>query len=235
MNEEGIESLHNLDLNRFYKVYITLHEMLADRKFEPEEPFLSKSEWISQYLGFLADLEDSNNEINVFDIIDNMSLVFKNKNKKMLVYFHPLDSKLCQDDIIYVHTTMKKKTCKHLIIVANNKATPKVSTVLGILGNNTQLFSEDELLYNVTKHQLVPKHRRVNKEEREIILNSYAKCPNGDIRTDLLPAMFSCDIVARWYNYKIDDIIEIKRLRPDGFYDLSYRIITPPITEKDKK
>jgi len=233
MTDPGLELFYNLDLNRFYKIYTTIHEMLDVRGYTPIFPFLDKQQWIGQYLGFLAEIEDECNDFNIFNIVDNMSLIFKKGNKQLLVYFYPLDSKLCQNDMNYIHNMMTEKNTQHLIIVSSNKATPKVASVIGILGHNAQLFSEDELVYNVTKHQLVPKHTCTSPEERTVILNHFAKNKNGEIRADLLPAMFSCDIIARFYNFKIDDLIRIERARSDGFFDISYRIVTTPITEKD--
>ncbi len=232
---DAAESLHNLDLNRFYRIYNTVYEMLADRGYKPLEAQLSKRKWVSRYLGYLAELEDDSNELDVFGIIDNMALLFKRGKKQLLVYFHPLDSKLCQNDMNYIHNLMSEKKAQHLVIVANNKATPKVSSVLGILGHNAQLFNEAELVFNVTKHQLVPKHVCVTGEERESILKTYATLPDGKQHIDLLPGMFTCDAVAKYYNYKVDDLIRIERPRKDGFVDISYRVVIYPITEKDRK
>ena len=232
---DAIDSLHNLDLNRFYRIYMTIHEMLDDRGYEPLETPMKKNTWISRYLGYLSELEDNSNDVDVFTVIDNMSLLFKRGKKQLLVYFHPLDSKIAQSDMNYVHNLMSKKKAQHLIIVANNRATPKVSSVLGILGHHAQLFSDDELVFNVTRHQLVPKHICVTGEEREKVIKNYAMLPDGKIHLDLLPAMFTSDAVAKYYNFKIDDLIRIERPRKDGFIDLSYRVVTPPITERDKK
>ena len=236
MSEAAADSLHSLNLNRLYKIYTTILEMLGDRGYTPiEEVSLSKHEWISRYLGFLAELEDDSNELDAFGVIDKMTLIFKRNNKQLLVYFHPLDSKLCQSDMSYIRSLMSEKKAQHLVLVVNNKATPKVSSVLEILGHNAQLFSEEELMFNVTRHQLVPKHTLVTGDEREQILSTYATLPDGKQHLDLLPGMFTNDAIVRYYNYKVDDLICIERPRNDGFVDLSYRIVIHPITEKDKK
>jgi len=225
---------HNIDLNRFYKIYTTLHEMLEDRGYTPESPFLNKKMWVSRYLGYLAELEDPDSNTDVFTIIDKMCLIFIKNGKKLLVYFHPLDSKLCQNDMNYIHNMMKEKNTLNLIIIVNNNATPKVASVLGILGSRAQLFSEDELVFNKTRHQLVPKHSLASPEERDCILKTYATLKDGKQHLEILPGMLSNDAIAKYYNFKVDDLIRIERPRKDGFFDLTYRIITPPMTEKEK-
>ncbi len=233
MSEAAAESLHNLNCNQFYRIYNTVHEMLCDRGYEAVQAQLSKRKWISRYLGYLAELE--NDSMDVFEIIDSMTLLFTCGKKQLLVYFHPLDSKLCQSDMNYIHNLMSERQAQRLVIVANNKATPKVASVLGILGHDAQLFSEKELVSNSTWHQLVPEHICVVGEERERILKTFATLSDRKQHLDLFPGLFSCDAIARYYNFKVDDLIRINRPRKDGFIDIEYRIVIHPITEKDKK
>jgi len=233
--DPAVESIYNLDLKRFYRIYRNVHHMLFDRGYKPTSKMLNEKQLISKYLGYLAELEDPDCELDVFGLIDNMALIFSKNGKQMLVYFHPLDSKLCQKDMNYIHTMMKEKNTHHLIIVANNNATPKVANVLGILGNRAQLFSEDELIFNVTKHQMVPRHSLASPEERKSILEMYTILEDGKQHLELIPGIFTVDPIVKYFNFKADDLIRIERPRKDGFFDLSYRIVTHPMTEKDCK
>ena len=237
MSEDfAAESLHNLDLGRAYRIYNTVHEMMHDRGYLPVKPKLKKDAWISRYLGYLAEIEDEASKMSVFDIIDNMTLLFKYATKltrKLLVYFHPLDAKLCQNDMNYIHKLMAQKEAQHLIIVANNNATPKVTNVIEILGNRAQLFSENELVFNITKHQLVPPHMRVSEEEKQALLNAYTILQDGKQHPGLIPGIFTTDPVIRYYNFEAGDLIKILRPRRDGFTDLTFRIVTYPLSDKD--
>lgn len=226
------DCLINLNLNKYYKIYKNAHDMLENRGFKPLENFLTKKEWVSRYLGYLAELEDVSEETTAFDILDKLVLIFLKEKKRLLVYFHPFDSKLAQRDINSIHYLMKEKNTQHLIIVANNKATPKVSNVLKLLGHSAQLFSEEELLFNVTKCQLVPKHILVTGEERDMVLKKYGTLEDGKIHPDIFPAIFVTDPIIKYYNYNIDDLIRIERPRIDGFYDITYRIVTNPIIDE---
>lgn len=232
---DAAQTLHDLDLIRYFRIYTTIHEMLEDRGYTPLESMLTKKAWVSRYLGFLAELEDDENDTDSFTVIDNMTLLFKKNKKQLLVYFHPFDSKLSQNDMSYVRSLMTKKNAQHLVLVVNKNATHKVSNVLEILGHNAQIFSEEELLLNVTRHQLVPKHILVTGQDRDDILKMFITLPDGKQHMDLLPGMFTNDPIVKYYNFKVDDLIRIERPRNDGYFDLSYRIVIYPITEKDKK
>lgn len=203
--------------------------MMSARGFKPEIKKMSKDEFESRHIGFLSELEDK----DVFSILDQMVIFFKKKKKRILVYFYPLDTKLCQSDM----TAIQQQSNKHksaLIIIAKNKPTPKVSSVLNILGTEAQFFEEKELEINITKHQLVPEHRLLSPDEREEIIRIYTTLPDKKQYPYLLPRMFSTYPVAKFYGLAVGDVVEVQRPRPDGFYDLSYRIVVPPITEKDK-
>jgi DNA-directed RNA polymerases I, II, and III subunit RPABC1 len=231
---DAVNCFHNLDVVRYYRIYTVVHEMLYDRGFKPTEQVLDKHEWVSKYIGLLAELEENPSDEELFSVIDKLSLLFKKGNKQLLVYFYPLDSKLCQNDMNYIHNMMGEKNATHLIIVANNKATPKVEGILGILGHNAQLFNEEELVFNITKHQLVPTHSLTSSEERDKIIKAFATSSDGKVHLDILPAIFTSDPVCKYYNFKLDDIIKIERSRKDGFTDISYRVVTYPISDKDK-
>ncbi len=224
------ESLHNLDLNRAYRIYSTVYEMMKDRGYDPLQPKLDKKKWISRYLGYLAEIED---HTSVFTIIDKMTLMFGMKKQRLLVYFHPLDSKLCQNDMNYIHKLMTEKKVHRLVIVANNNATPKVSSVLGILGHHAQLFRETELVFNVTKHQLVPIHERVSEKEKKTILDEYSVLPDGKQHPELFPGIFTTDPIVKYHNFEAGDLIKVYRPRKDGFVDITFRIVTYPMTDKD--
>lgn len=225
------DTLHNLDLNRYYKIYKTLHEMLHDRGYKPVKKFLNKKDWISKYIGYLAEMEDPDNQLDAFSVIDKMALIFCRDKKRLLVYFHPFDSKIAQKDMDCIQNLMAERNAQYLIIVSNNKATPKVASVLGIHGNDAQLFTETDLIPNITKHQLVPKHIRVDNDERSEILNSYAKQPDGKIHLNLLPGLSVNDPISVYYNFKVGDLIRIERPRRDGYFDITYRIVTEPIND----
>ena len=77
-----------------------------------------------------------------------------------------------------------------------------------------ELFDHKELMYNITKHVLVPLHRLLTfeNEEKEIIFKEKFK---------KICTIQKTDPVAKFYNFKKGDIIEVKR--QNGY--VAYRIV----------
>lgn len=171
------------------------------------------------------------------EIADELRIYFMNGEKRAMVYFFPLDVKLSQANMEYVHSLVTRDNVHTLVIIAKKQPTPKVSGVLGIMGSNAQIFLEHEMYINPTKHQLVPPHILVSDpDERTRILEFYSKSPkDGKARMELFPALFTNDPVAKYYGFKPDDLVEIRRPRRDGYYNISYRVVTHPVTDNDKK
>lgn len=240
--------LQNLDINRYYRIYENVHRMMCDREFSPLEPKLEKSKYISLFIGLLAQVLDPDDPMDEFGLIDELIILFEKQNKLLMVYFHPFDSKLAQKDITGIYNILNEKGAQQLVIIAN-ASTPKVSNVLSILGNggqqsigesesiyNVQIFTENEMIYNVTDHQLVPKHIKASPEEKEHILDKYTKSEDGKLHPEWLPGIYTTDAIVRYYNFEIDDLIRIERPRKDGEIDITYRIVTVPMAdEKDKR
>jgi len=68
------------------------------------------------------------------------------------------------------------------------------------------------LLYNITKHRLVPKHRCLSVYETATFKRKYGV---------KIPVLLQTDAVVKFYNFKPNDIIEITRA--DGI--VMYRIV----------
>ena len=75
-----------------------------------------------------------------------------------------------------------------------------------ILHKNLQLFYLKNLVVNVTKHVLVPKHIKISKEEEDVILKRFNIKKKNE-----LPIIKSDDAICQYYNFKSGDIIKILR------------------------
>jgi len=80
------------------------------------------------------------------------------------------------------------------------------------------------LFVNVTRHKLVPPHRRLTDQEQSSLLARY-HCP-----TDKLPVIYVTDPVCRYYDFPVGAIIEI--LRPDPHYRCV--VLAPPASNYEK-
>ena len=75
-----------------------------------------------------------------------------------------------------------------------------------------ELFSLDNLQYNITKHRYVRPHIKLTKSEQEEFRQKMG--------TDI-PLLLKTDPICRFYNFEKGDIIKI--IRKDNF--ISYRIV----------
>ena len=78
-----------------------------------------------------------------------------------------------------------------------------------------ELFQEEELQYNITKHYLVPKHELSYPKGTKISKDF------KDKYGDKFPVLLKTDPVARFYGYNKGDIIKITR---KGGY-VTYRFV----------
>lgn len=82
------------------------------------------------------------------------------------------------------------------------------------------MFSFDELLYNVTKHILVPQHIPLTINEKNDLLKKYT------IVSNQLPKILKSDPVARYYGMKKGDVFKIVRDSETAGKYVTYRIVS---------
>jgi DNA-directed RNA polymerase subunit H (RpoH/RPB5) len=69
-----------------------------------------------------------------------------------------------------------------------------------------QVFLKSELMYNPSKHELVPKHEKLTESEAKQVMDKY------NIRTkSQLPSILKTDVMARWLGLRPGDIVKITR------------------------
>lgn len=112
-----------------------------------------------------------------------------------------------------------------IILIFNNDllTTPSI-TQLNIIdkllqkeGGMLQYFQIKELLFNPTKHQYVPPHRKLSKDESTKIMDKYL------VKKLQLPIILHTDVIAKWLGLKQGDIVEIIRYNENSGKCYYYR------------
>jgi DNA-directed RNA polymerase I, II, and III subunit RPABC1 len=110
--------------------------------------------------------------------------------------------KIVNSYIAYINA----RKLKHVLIIHQGKITSRVKDTISnyqILKKiKIEVFTQNELKFNITKHRLVPKHEVMTKEESKEFKLKYGNKFNSILVTDP---------VSRFYGYEKGDIVKIYR------------------------
>lgn len=142
----------------------------------------------------------------IIDRDEERILALKPDSDHMCVFVTP-SNKFNVETIQEYISMMKKMDLKHSIIVNRDNATPIAKKIIDESPDlNLELFSVDELQYNITKHYLVPKHELAYKKGT-VEYNDFKK----KYMSDNFPVLLKSDPIARFYAFEKGDIIKITR------------------------
>lgn len=146
-------------------------------------------------------------EARGYSIIKSTSDEIYGTNGNKNVYLKILDnSKLNIEIIKHYYGYCVNNNIQHFIIIYEDVMTPSVKKVLQKMNITIEIFQKKELIYNITKHDLVPKHEKIDSKDDDL-----AK----------YPTIKKTDPVSRFYHFQVGDLIKITR--KDG--SLYYRVV----------
>ena len=190
--------MSNLNINIFSKVYKHTLEMLTDRKYimDKYSSNISNDDLLKEY-----------NENKCKMVIN------KNKKDKVSIYF--FNNKLGLNELKDLFVKLKEENVNHVIIITKEKLTSYAKKEMKKLGKNMEkeIFYFNNLVFNITKHELVPKHELLTQKETELFIKNIGK---------KIPQIKITDKVCRYYNGKVDQIFKIYRKN-----EIYYRIVAP--------
>lgn len=141
-------------------------------------------------------------------------IALKPNNKKIYVFFKIIE-KLNVSEMHNYISILQENKIEHGLLIFEGSPTSTVKNVINNtppIGVNIELFTADDLQFNITKHRLVPKHIKLSKEEAKEFKEKYGVN---------IPKLLRIDPVCRFYDFSSGDIIKI--IRKDGF--ISFRIV----------
>ena len=73
-------------------------------------------------------------------------------------------------------------------------------------------------MYNPTKHELVPKHEKMNNEDVKVLMENLKLKAKTQ-----LPFIQKTDVIARWLGIQSGDVVKITRYSPTSGKSYYYR------------
>ena len=107
-----------------------------------------------------------------------------------------------------------------VIIITQDKPTPQIAKEL--LNDEFKLyevFLTKMLMFNITHHELVPKHTILTEDESKKVIDNF------DATKSQLPKLLPTDPVAKYYGMKTGTVCQIVRNSPMTGESIYYRIV----------
>ena len=150
------------------------------------------------------------------NISQSQSIITAIKPDKQTIYVFPEIIEKLNNEEIHSHISqLQEADVKHGILIYEGTPTPAVKSVIQNLPNldiNIELFHADDLQFNITKHELVPKHELLSPTETKEFKHKYGSN---------IPTLLRSDAISRFFDFHKGDIIKITR--KSGA--ISYRIV----------
>lgn len=200
------------NLSKLFRIRRTVCEMLYDRGYLVTESELSMTK--DEFIRHFGD--DPKHE-------DLTMLKHKKSGPADEIYvFFPAEEKLgvkqLKDSFF---KRMKEENVYRAIIVLQKPLTSFARNTVAQMAPKyiMEIFQEGELLVNVTKHELVPKHHPLSDEEKKTLLERYT------VKESQLPRMQKSDPVARYLGLTRGQVVQITRISETAGKYINYRLV----------
>lgn len=196
------------DKKNLYKIRQTILEMISDRGISiPQHDIISFEEFEIKY---------SNKNLDIF-ISDSIV------NKHIYVYFHNDIKNFSKNDL---KNLMQKLMLQYenkeisILLLLKDKENSAISKELTKdVYKNVEIFLKNNMIFNITYHELQPKFYLLNKDEEMEVLEKY------NTTKGKLPKISKNDPISKYYGAKSDQIFKIIRKSPEvGEYPY-YRLV----------
>lgn len=193
--------------NKLFKIRKTVLEMLEDRKYiVPKSEYIDFDEFCIKY-----------NSKNIDIFIDNGT----NNLGKLYVYFHnkTLTKVELKNKINKLIEQYKDENLKLIILLKDKSTGTILKEVAKDEYKNVEIFLNKNMIFNITHHQLVPKHIILTDEEVNELLEKYSTTLHK------LPKILKSDPIAKYYGMKPNQVCKIIRKSPEVGNYLYYRLV----------
>ncbi|XP_009763625.1 DNA-directed RNA polymerase V subunit 5A-like [Nicotiana tabacum] len=183
-----------VESHRYFLARRTVLEMLKDRGFAiPNSEIESTLEEFREKFGQKPDIERLRiSSMHRNDLSNKVLVIFCGPNA---VKVNVIRSILTQ--------IMNKESLSRLLLIIQKPMTAPAMKAVELLPFKVEIFQITDLLVNITKHVLKPKHELLNNEEKEKLLKKY------NLEEKQLPRMSQKDAIARYYGLEKGQVVKV--------------------------
>lgn len=199
------------------RVRTTILEMLQDRGYNTEEfPLnIDDEEMLNRYRNETLDLL-----IPMYD--ESHSMYVKFYTVRQYAEQKSFGKKELQTTVDEIREQYPDKDIHFIILLHQEPTTPAKKALKADMERykHVEVYPINRFVFNITKHCLVPHHRKMSAEEITVLLDKY-HCTRGQ-----LPKMLSSDPISQYYHFQTGDVIEIIRFgNPSTGRYKTYRLV----------
>ncbi|OKL56021.1 DNA-directed RNA polymerases I, II, and III subunit RPABC1 [Talaromyces atroroseus] len=216
---------------RLWRIWKTVHEMLADRGYEmsDEELNITYDDFRSKYTDSLGGPDRSKMTIAAIPS-ESMRAKYTPLKKRasdpdpvpdcgqIYVQFCPDTSAVGAKQVRAFNHTVDEGNFHSGIFITQTAISPSAVRLLSsAIGHICEHFQESDLLVNITHHELVPKHVLLSAEEKARLLERYR------LKESQLPRIQVSDPVSRYHGLRRGQVVKIIRKSETAGRYASYR------------
>ncbi|KAI9754783.1 MAG: DNA-directed RNA polymerases II 24 kDa polypeptide (RNA polymerase II subunit 5) [Lichina confinis] len=218
---------------RLWRIWRTVHEMVADRGYEvsEEEIHLPLDQFKAEYTS--GDKGWPDRRKMKFSARPSDEMIEKYKNIPMLANPTPNEPAIgtiwvefLEDNSIgikqmrnFAQYIDQQKFYTGIMITQAPPTSAANKLIPTVLPAIIESFVEQDLVVNITQHELVPKHILLSQAEKEALLHRYR------LRESQLPRIQATDPVARYLALRRSQVVKIIRRSETAGRYASYRVV----------
>ena len=172
-----------------------------------------------------VDREEFYNDKNITEFhTSNTTMIFALTKKLRRIILEEIKNASKGDVESFLQKYNKKKN--FVIIISDDTVSSPIvqqlntfDKILQKMGGSLQYFHIKNLLFNPTKHVLVPKHTKLSSEEVSTVMEKYLIKGKNQF-----PYIFHSDPIARWMGLKQGDVVQIDRYNENSGLSYYYRV-----------
>jgi len=171
------------------------------------------------------DREEFYNDKNITEFhTSNTTIIFALTKKLRRIILEEIKNASKGDTESFIQKYNKKKN--FIIVITDDTVSSPIvqqlntfDKILQKLGGSLQYFHIKNILFDPTKHVLVPKHTKLSPEEVSTVMEKYLIKGKNQF-----PYIFHSDPIARWMGLKQGDVVKIDRYNENSGISYYYRV-----------